>query len=343
LKPSRSFASDNNAGIHPEILASIVAANKGHVVSYGNDPYTKAAIDKFRQHFGESIDVYFVFGGTAANVIALQAVNQSYNAVVCAEMAHINTDECGAPEKFTGCKLLTIPATDGKIAVRKIEHHLHGLGDQHHVQPKVISISQSTEMGTVYTPLEIETLADFAHQNQMFLHMDGARLSNAAVSLNVPLKAITADVGVDVLSFGGTKNGMLVGESIVFFDPLISRNVKFIRKQGMQLAPKMRFIAAQFDALLSKDLWRRNAERANQMAIRLAQEVEKIPGIKITQKVQANGVFAIVPRRSIPLLQEEYFFYVWNEEVSEVRWMTSFDTTEEDVENFVRLLREKVR
>jgi threonine aldolase len=342
LKPSRSFASDNNAGVHPEILAAISAVNVGHVVGYGADRYTQAAIEKFKQHFGESINVHFVFGGTAANVIGLQAITRPHNAVICMEMAHINTDECGAPEKFTGCKLLTVSGEDGKIRIDEIEGLLHGVGDQHHVQPKVISISQSTEMGTVYTPSEIRALADFAHRHQMLLHMDGARISNAAVSLGVSLRAITADVGVDVLSFGGTKNGMMYGEAIVFFNPALAADLKYIRKQGMQLASKMRFISAQFGALLSNDLWRRNAEHANQMAARLAQAIEKIPAIRITRKVDANGVFAIVPGECVLILLKEYFFYIWNEATSEVRWMTSFDTTEEDIEKFAELLRKTV-
>ena len=323
-------------------MAAISAVNVGHVVGYGADRYTQAAIEKFKQHFGESIDVHFVFGGTAANVIGLQAITRPHNAVICMEMAHINTDECGAPEKFTGCKLLTVSGEDGKIRIDEIEGLLHGVGDQHHVQPKVISISQSTEMGTVYTPSEIRALADFAHRHQMLLHMDGARISNAAVSLGVSLRAITADVGVDVLSFGGTKNGMMYGEAIVFFNPALAADLKYIRKQGMQLASKMRFISAQFGALLSNDLWRRNAEHANQMAARLAQAIEKIPAIRITRKVDANGVFAIVPRECVPILLKEYFFYIWNEATSEVRWMTSFDTTEEDIEKFAELLRKTV-
>jgi threonine aldolase len=338
----RNFASDNNAGVHPEILAAISSANVGHVGGYGDDRYTQSAIEKFREHFGSATDVHFVFGGTAANVLGLQAVTRPYNAIICTEVAHINTDECGAPERFTGCKLLVVPGSEGKISVAEVQRLLHGVGDQHHVQPKVISISQSTELGTVYTPTEIKTLADFAHRHQMWLHMDGARISNAAASLSVPLRAITADVGVDVLSFGGTKNGLMYGEAIVFFDRALSQDLKYIRKQGMQLASKMRYISAQFDALLSNDLWYRNAERANHMARRLAQEVAKLPNIRITRKVEANGVFAVVPRESLPALLKEYFFYVWNEASSEVRWMTSFDTTEEDVESFVRLLRKTV-
>ena len=317
-------------------------ANTGHVVAYGDDPYTQAAIEKFKRHFGGKIDVYFVFGGTAANVLGLETITAPFNAIVCAETAHIQVDECGAPEKFTGCKLLTIPTADGKITIEAIKRHLHGIGDQHHVQPKVISISQSTEMGTVYSPQEIKTIANYAHENQMLLHLDGARLSNAAASLEVDLKTLTADVGVDVLSFGGTKNGMMYGESVVFFDRTLSESFRYIRKQGMQLASKMRFIAAQFEALLSNDLWRENAQHANRMAELLAQELERIPQIKITQKVEANGVFAILPKGCIPILQKEYFFYVWNEETSEVRWMTSFDTTEEDVQSFVSLIKKVI-
>jgi len=342
LKPSRSFASDNNAGIHPEILRAVSLANTGHVKAYGDDDYTEAAVQKFKQHFGEGIDVYFVFGGTGANVLGLQIIAEPFNAILCAETAHINVDECGAPEKFTGCKLLTIPTTDGKITIEAIRRHLHGMGDQHHVQPKVVSISQTTEMGTVYSPEEIRTISNYAHANRMLLHLDGARLSNAAASLEVDLKALTADIGVDVVSFGGTKNGMMYGESVVFFDRNLSKSFKYVRKQGMQLASKMRFISAQFEALLSNDLWRQNAHHANQMAKRLAQEIGTIPQIRMTQKVQANGVFATLPKACIPILQREYFFYVWNEEIGEVRWMTSFDTTEEDVQNFVRCIKKVV-
>jgi len=343
LRRVHSFASDNNAGIHPEILAALAAANSGHAIAYGDDPYTRSTLDIFKCTFGEEIDTYFVFGGTAANVIGLQTVTRPFNAIICAETAHINVDECGAPEKFTGCKLLTVPTRDGKIRVEEIKAWLHGVGDQHHVQPRVVSISQSTEMGTVYTPGEVAVLADCAHQNEMLLHMDGARLSNAAVSLGVPLRALTGDAGVDLLSFGGTKNGMMYGEALVFFAPALSENLKYNRKQGMQLASKMRFISAQFGAFLSNELWRRNAENANRMAQRLAQEVQKISHIRLTQKVEANAVFAIVPRECIPILQREYFFYVWNEGTAEVRWMTSFDTTEGDIEEFVRFLRDTIQ
>ena len=341
--PRRSFASDNNAGVHPEIVEAIKTVNEGHVVAYGDDEITARAVKLFRKHFGKDIAVYFVFGGTGANTLGLSAITKPFQAVICAETAHINVDECGAPENFTGCKLISLATPDGKLRIEQIEPYLHVFGNEHHVQPRVISVSQATEMGTVYSKQELKALAKFAHENNMLLHVDGARLSNAAASLNANLKEITADVGVDVLSFGGTKNGMIYGEAVVFFDAKLAHDFKFIRKQGMQLPSKMRFIAAQFEALLGGDLWRRSAGHANRMARLLASELEKVPGIKLTQAVQANGVFAVIPKQFIPLLQKKYFFYVWNEAISEVRLMASFDTTEEDIHDFVALVRRTVK
>jgi len=341
--PCRSFASDNNAGVHSEVIEAIAAANAGHVIAYGDDPYTARAVEQFQKHFGKDIAVYFVFGGTGANVLGLQAVTKSYNAVICAETAHINVDECGAPEKFTGCKLLCVSTPDGKIRAEQIRPFLHGVGFEHHVQPGVVSISQATEMGTVYTQREVKTLSGFAHKHNMLLHMDGARIANAAVSLNASFKEIAKDAGVDVLSFGGAKNGMMYGEAVVFFDRQLAADFKYIRKQGMHLPSKMRFIAAQFEALLSGDLWRRSAAHANRMAQLLASELAKIPRITITQKVEANGVFALVPQKYIALLQKKYFFYVWNDETSEIRLMTSFDTTEQDIAEFIGLVRKIVK
>ena len=335
----RSFASDNNSGVHPEILKALSAANDGHVVAYGDDPYTDRAVALFRKHFGKQVEVFFVFGGTGANVLGLKAATEPYHAVVCAETAHINVDECGAPERFTGCKLLDVATSDGKITPEHVKPFLDHIGFEHHVQARVISISQSTEMGTVYTPRELKTLSSFAHKNSMLLHMDGARIANAAASLRTDLRKITADVGVDVLSFGGAKNGMMFGEAVVFFDPKLAVGFKYLRKQGTHLPSKMRFISAQFEAMLSKDLWRRNAEHSNRMAQLLAAELAKIPQIKFTQRVESNGVFAILPKKYIPVLQKKYFFYVWNEQTSEVRFMTSFDTTEDDIRDFVRLVR----
>jgi len=342
MKPARSFASDNNAGIHPEVVKAILAANQGHAVGYGDDLYTESAVGKFKQHFGADIDVFIVFNGTAANCLSLKALTDSYHAVICTEAAHIYTDECGAPEKFTGCKLIPIPADDGKLTVDAVRRACHGIGDQHHVQPRVISITQATEMGTAYRPEEIKALARFAHERAMFLHVDGARIANAAASLDLTLRQATRDLGVDVLSFGGTKNGLMGAEAVVFFDKKLSHNFQYLRKQGMQLASKMRFISAQLDCLLSNDLWVKNARHANRMAQLLKRALNDIPEVKIVYKVEANGVFAKIPSRAIARLQKRYFFYVWNEEESVVRWMCSFDTTEEDVKRFVKFVRETV-
>lgn len=343
MKPSRSFASDNNAGVHPKVMEAIASANDGHVIAYGDDPYTARAVKKFREQLGKDAEVFFVFGGTGANVLGLKAATQSHHAIICAETAHINVDECGAPEKFTGCKLLPIATPDGKIRVEEIKPLLHEVCFEHHVQPRVISVSQATEMGTVYTPRELQSLSNFAHDNGMLLHVDGARIANAAAGLKLKLKAITKDAGVDILSFGGAKSGMMYGEAVVFFDKSLAKDFKYTRKQGTHLPSKMRFISAQFEALLTNELWRENAEHANRMAQLLANELRKIPPIKITQKVEANGVFAVVPGKYVPLLQKKYFFYVWNEETSEVRFMTSFDTTEDDIRDFVALLKRTIK
>lgn len=342
-KPKRGFASDNNAGVHPHVMAAIAAANHGHVVAYGDDPFTERAVAAFQKHFGKDTDVYFVFGGTGANVLGLKAATEPYHAVICAETAHINVDECGAPEKFTGCKLLSLPTKDGKITVEQMRPFIDVMGFEHHVQPRVISVSQSTEMGTVYPPRELQALSNFAHEHGMLLHMDGARIANAAASLGLNFKDITAEIGVDVLSFGGAKNGMMYGEAVVFFDRSLAKDFKYTRKQGTHLPSKMRFISAQFEALLSNDLWRKNATHANRMAQTLAGELGKIPSIEITQKVEANGVFARLPKKYVPLLQKQSFFYVWNEETSEVRFMTSFDTTEDDIRDFLALIRKTVK
>lgn len=338
----RGFASDNNSGVHPVVLDSMNLVNDGHVVAYGGDPYTAAATEKIRNEFGAGVEVFFVFTGTAANVLGLKASTENWNSIICTDTAHIHSDECGAPEFFTGCKLLTVNSPDGKLTVDIIRKHMHGFDFEHHAQPKVVSITQATEMGTVYTPDEIREICDYAHSMGLLVHMDGARICNAAAALAVPFREMTANAGIDILSFGGTKNGLMYGEAIVFFNSDLARNFKYVRKQGMQLASKMRYIAAQFDALLTDDLWLKNAGHANKMARILAEKASDIPGIEITQEVRVNGVFAIIPPAIIPELQKEYFFYVWNPEISEVRWMTSWDTTIDDIEGFIRLLREKI-
>lgn len=335
----RGFASDNNSGMHPEILAALSAANEGHAVGYGGDQLTEMAVNRFKQEFGQQTDVYFVFNGTGANVLGLSTLTHSFHSVICAETAHIQVDECGAPEKFTGCKLLPVETIGGKITPKGIAKYLHGFDFEHHSQPKAISISQVTELGTVYSVDEIKAITTLAHQYGLFVHMDGARLANAAVALNLPFRAFTVDAGVDVLSFGGTKNGMMLGEAVLFFNPELSRNAKYIRKQSMQLYSKMRFVSAQFLAYFNNELWKRNASHSNRMAKLLEQEIRQIPALKLTQEVEANGVFAIVPPEIIPQLQEKYFFYMWDEHRSEVRWMTSFDTQEEDIYNFVALIK----
>ena len=338
MKPSRSFASDNNASVHPEVLEAIRRANHGPAAAYGEDPVTGSAVEKFQEQFGAGVAVFFVFNGTAANVLSLQALTRPFHAVLCPESSHIYTDECGAPERFTGCKLVSLPASAGKLTLEAVAHAYHGIGDQHHVQPRVISITQATEMGTVYKPSEIEALARFAHERNMFLHMDGARISNAAAAQRLSLRQATRDLGVDVLSFGGTKNGLMGVEAVVFFRPELAEDFLFVRKQGMQLASKMRYLSVQMEALLTNELWRRSAEHANRMARLLEQEVRKIPRVTIVYPVEANGVFAQIPRQAIKKIQERYFFYVWSEEESVARWMCSFDTTEQDVGEFAEFV-----
>jgi len=339
---NKGFASDNNSGVHPTIFKFMENANKGHVVGYGDDPYTQKAIKIFKEKFGDKTEVFFVFNGTGANVLGLSTVTQSFHSVICAETAHIQEDECGAPEKFIGCKLLPVEPINGKLTPENVQTHLKGFDFEHHSQPGVISISQVTEMGTVYQPEEIKALADLAHKNNMFLHMDGARIANAAVSLNMDFKEFTVDCGVDILSFGGTKNGMMMGEAVLFFDPELTKLTKYIRKQSMQLYSKMRFVGAQFLSYFEDDLWKKTATHANRMAKLLEEKVKEIPEIQITEPVDANGIFAVVPRKIIEPLQKRFFFYIWDDVKPEVRWMTSFDTTEEEISEFVKLIKELV-
>src|SRR5665647_588201 len=335
----RHFSSDNWSGVHPEVLAALAEVNAGHVPSYGHDTYTAATIARLRDHFGDHAEIFLVFSGTGANVLGLQTLALPFNTVICAETAHIYTSECGAAEKHVGCKLSPVPTRDGKIDRDDIAKHLHDFGNDHHVQPSAVSISQATEYGTVYSPEEIRIMAGFAHAHGLKLHMDGARLANAAAHLGVPLREISGDAGVDVLSFGGTKNGMIAGEAVVFFDPELARNFAYRRMQGMQRSSKMRFIAAQFDALLENDLWLRSATHANEMASLLAAGLASIDGVQLTQKVEANEVFATLPRQHIAALQEFTSFQVWTESISEARFVTSFDTTEDDVTAFVDMAR----
>ncbi len=335
----KTFASDNYSGVHPVIMEALAQANHGHAPSYGADEYTGAAIEKFKVLFGDEADVYLVYNGTGANVLGLQTLTRSFHSILCAELAHINVDESTAPEKFLGCKLIAVKAPDGKMTPQSIEEKIQRLDDQHHPQAKVISLSQSTEYGTVYSISELQDIAAVARKYDLFFHMDGSRISNAAVSLGASFASFTRDVGVDVLSFGGTKNGMMFGEAVVIFNRTLSQNFKYIRKQGMQLHSKMRFIGAQFSAFLTDELWKKNAAHANNMATLLEQELRQFKEIRVTQSVDANGVFAIFPERIIPPLQQESFFYVWVERTKEVRLMCAFDTTEEEIRNFGKKIR----
>ncbi|MEU7891850.1 low specificity L-threonine aldolase [Nonomuraea sp. NPDC049152] len=338
----KAFASDNYAGVHPEILQAIVTANQGHQISYGEDVYTEALQDLFKHHFGDSAQTYPVFNGTAANVVSLRAMTRQWEAVVCADTAHIHTDEGGAPEVVGGIKLFTVPTPDGKLTPALIDTQAWGFGDVHRAQPKVVSISNTTELGTLYTPDEIAAICDHAHGLGMTVHLDGSRLTNAAAALDVPLRALTTDAGVDVLSFGGTKIGLLYGEAVVVLNPEAATGVDYLRKTFMQLSSKMRFVSAQFEALLSGDLWLRNARQANAMGARLAAAVRDVPGVELSREAQANAVFVRLPKDVTERLQKRFRFYTWNAAIGEVRWMCSFDTTEADVDAFAAAVAEEL-
>lgn len=335
----RSFTSDNNAGIHPDILKAIIDANVGHTIAYGSDPHTERAVGKFKEIFGKNTDVFFVFGGTGANIVSLKACTDSFHGIVCAETAHINCHEAGAAEKFTGCKILTIPSNNGKITPKEIEKFFESMGD-HLPLPKVVSIAQSTELGTLYSLKEIKAIADMAHKHKMYLHMDGARISNAVAALKVDIKEMTNKAGVDILSFGGTKNGMMLGEAVVIFNKKLSEHFGRVRQQCTQLPSKMRFISAQFEAFFTNHLWLKNADHANKMATILAKKLAQIPKVKITQKVETNIIFGDMPRKYVPILQKKYHFYA---EPMGLRWVTSFDTSAEDIEDFVTMVKKTVK
>jgi threonine aldolase len=340
----RGFASDNNSGAHPDVLAAIAEANEGHVVAYGDDDFTAATRDRFRKHFGEQAEPFLVFNGSGANVTAVDALTRPQEGVICTEVAHMHVDECGAPERLAGTKLLTVPTGDGKLTPDDVRRWEEGRGDEHRVQPRVVSITQATELGTVYTPEETRAIADAAHELGMHLHIDGARLANAAASMDMPLRALTTDLGVDVLSFGGTKNGLVLGDAVVFLRPELAETFLFTRKQLGQLASKMRFLAVQFDALLEGDLWSANASHANAMARRLADAVSKLDGARIAYPVEANGVFVTLPVDAIERLREalpaSLPFYVWDEAAGTIRLMCSWDTSEDDVDGLVAALAE---
>lgn len=344
----RGFASDNYAGVHQEVLDAIAAANGGHQVAYGEDAYTTQLQDVVRQHFGTQAETFPVFNGTGANVVSLTSLLPRWGAVIAATSAHINTDEAGAPERMTGIKLLTVPTPDGKLTPELIATEAWGWGDEHRAQPLAVSITQTTELGTVYTPDEVRAIADFAHEQGMALHMDGARLWNAAAAIGVPLRAFTTDAGVDVLSIGGTKIGALGAESVVVLDPTRTTGLIYLRKLTMQLASKMRFISAQLLALFEDDLGLRSATHANAMARRLRRALEAgiadgaICGLEFIQPTQANAIFATLPTEAADRIREHVRFYDWNRARGEVRWMCAWDTTEADVDHFVEIVRSEL-
>jgi threonine aldolase len=337
----RGFGSDNHSGVHPEVLSAIAEANVGHAHAYGDDPWTARAIRAVRSQVGDDAQVAFVFNGTGANVVGLAAVCKPWESVICAESAHIMTDECGAPEHIANVKLIPVVTPDGKLTPELVKPALTGFGFEHHAQPKVISVSNVTELGTVYSARELRALADLAHSKGMLLHVDGARIANAAVGGGAPLSGLASDSGVDVLSLGGTKNGMLAGEAVVLFGSARTDNLGYVRKQSGQLASKMRFISAQFVAMYEGDLWRRSASAANLMARRLAEGAQS-KGVEIAFPVQANEVFALVADDAIPELQGRFHFYAWEEGLAEgrslVRWVTSWDTTTVEVDELIRAL-----
>lgn len=338
----RGFASDNYAGVHPEVLAALALANGGHQTAYGDDVYTAHLGDLVRELFGESAEVYPVFNGTGANVVCLQALTDRWGAVICAESAHINVDECGAPERIASVKLLTVPTPDGKLTPALVDRRAHGRDDEHRAMPQVVSITQSTELGTLYTPEEIRAICEHAHSLGLAVHLDGSRLANATAALGRPVREFTTDAGVDLVSFGGTKNGALGAEAVIVLTPDRVRQMKHIRKLSMQLASKMRFVSVQLEALLADGLWLRLAGHSNAMAQRLAAGVAKIDGVEILYPVQANGVFARLDADVSRRLMERFRFYFWNEAAGEVRWMCAFDTTEADIDNFLAALREEL-
>lgn len=335
----KGFGSDNHSGISPEVLEAITQANTGHALAYGEDEFCTETLHLFRQQFGEKAEVHFVFNGTGANTLCIDAMTRSHEAVICAESAHINVDECGSIQRVVGCRLLPVPTPDGKLTPELIRTQLHGFGFQHHSQPKVISITQPTELGTLYSLAEIRAIVELAHSHQLYVHMDGARLANAAVALGKSFREMTTDLGIDALSFGGTKNGLMIGEAVVLLHPALQQHFLYRRKQAMQLCSKSRFLAVQFQAYFQNGLWRRNAGQANRMAQLLYQSVKDLPHLHVVYPVQANSVFVQLPRTVWKALQQHYFFYDWDENRDVVRWMCSFDTTETDIRDFVDCLK----
>lgn len=336
----RSFASDNNSGVHPLVMEALNRANQNHAVGYGDDPWAEEAVRKIKETFTADCEPLFVFNGTGSNAVALQLATRPYNLILCAETAHIYVDECGAPARMTGCQIRPIVTPDGKLTPELVQPYLKNFGEQHHSQPGAIYISQCSELGTVYTPEELKALTALAHKHGMYVHMDGARLANACVALNLSFKELTVDCGIDILSFGGTKNGLMLGESVVIFNPELKKEALYVRKQSAQLASKLRYLSCQFTAYLTDDLWKKNAMHANVMAQKLYDGLKVLPGVHFTQKMESNQLFLTMPRSVIDKLMKSYFFYFWNEAENEIRFVTSFDTTEEDIQTLLQAVKD---
>lgn len=336
----RGFGSDNHSGVHPRILEALAAANRFHAPSYGTDEWTEKAELLFREHFGPKTEVAFVFNGTAANVLSLKATAKSFQSCYCTDLAHIHVDECGAPEYLAGVKLIPLPSVNGKMRLEDLKKAHIRRGDQHYSQGQVVSLTQPTELGTLYSMEELREIISWAKSEKLFVHIDGARLANAAVGLKKSFKEFTTDLGVDIVSFGGTKNGLMMGEAVVFLNPEFSKDFKYYRKQMAQLPSKTRFISAQFLEYFREDLWRGIAEHSCDMAERLFQSVQDLPGVEVTQKRESNAVFAKIPPAWVKPLREKFFFYVWDEHSFECRWMTSWDTEASDINGFAQALKE---
>ncbi|QRX64578.1 threonine aldolase [Dysgonomonadaceae bacterium zrk40] len=335
----RSFGSDNNSGVHPRIIEALASANSDHAIAYGDDPWTAEAAAVVRELLGENfIEPFFMLNGTGANVVALQACTLPFHSILCAATAHIAVDECGAPVKLTGASLKEIDTPDGKLTPELVRPHLHGFGFEHHSQPRVIAISQTTELGTAYTPDEISALAELAHAHEMLLFVDGTRIANACAMLGLSLREMTIDCGVDIFTLGGTKNGLMFGEVLVPLREELAQHIRYYRKQTTQLYSKMRYIAAQFIPYLRENLWLENAHRSNVAAQMLYREMSRVKGIEITQKVESNAIFFILPKSITDRLRERYFFYDWDESRNEMRLVCSWDTTEEDIKQFSDVL-----
>ncbi len=331
------FASDNTTGVHPRVMQALNDVNVGACKPYGDDEYCQQAQKAFKKVFGDDIAVYFALNGTGSNVLALKSVLRPWEGTICADTSHLNTDEVGAPEANTASKLLLYPAKNGKLTPEGIEHYLHDLDNEHHTKPCLVSLTQTTEQGTVYTVEEIKAITSLAHEHGLYVHMDGSRIANAVAALNVDVTEITRDAGIDVLSFGGTKNGLMMGEAVIYFNTSLVRDFFRMRKQCFQHISKMRYIAAQFLAYFEENLWIKNAKHANDMAQYLAKELNTVPNIKISRPTEANAVFSIMPPELIKTLQEHYYFYELNPHIHETRLMCSFATTKEDIDNFVNI------